>query len=261
MRGTLLFDIDGVIRDVSGSYRLAIQQTVFHFTKWNPSIEDIDKLKAEGCWNNDWDTSLELIKRHRAHLTNSELMPHKNELIKVFNSFYFGNDPIEDPQKWQGLINNESLLVTKSFFEELSLQGFAWGFVSGAERPSANFLLKTRLGLKNPPLVAMGEAPEKPNPQGLLQLAKEITNDFLGSNAPPIAYLGDTVADILTIKRAREVLPDQKFISLAVAPPHLHMKGKEVARADYEKTLREYGADHILKSTSEAIDKISDWKD
>ena len=56
--GLILFDIDGVIRDVTNSYRLAIQETVHFFSEWRPSIEDIDSIKSEGSWNNDWDLSL-----------------------------------------------------------------------------------------------------------------------------------------------------------------------------------------------------------
>ena len=38
----LLFDIDGVIRDVAGSYRRALQETVAHYSGWRPSAADID---------------------------------------------------------------------------------------------------------------------------------------------------------------------------------------------------------------------------
>ena len=59
----LLFDIDGVIRDVAGSYRRALQETVAHYSGWRPDASDIDRLKAEGSWNTDWDASLELLRR------------------------------------------------------------------------------------------------------------------------------------------------------------------------------------------------------
>ena len=51
--GLILFDIDGVIRDVTNSYRMAIKETVSFFCGWTPSIQDIDSIKSEGCWNND----------------------------------------------------------------------------------------------------------------------------------------------------------------------------------------------------------------
>ena len=53
-RAVLLFDIDGVIRDVAGSYRRAIVETVQHFSGWAPELDAIDALKGEGRWNNDW---------------------------------------------------------------------------------------------------------------------------------------------------------------------------------------------------------------
>ncbi|MFM6757157.1 MAG: TIGR01548 family HAD-type hydrolase, partial [Dolichospermum sp.] len=62
----VIFDIDGVIRDVSGSYRRALSDTVEYFTEqaYRPTAIDIDHLKSEGIWNNDWEASQELIYRH-----------------------------------------------------------------------------------------------------------------------------------------------------------------------------------------------------
>ena len=44
----VVFDIDGVIRDVGGSYRRAIADTVEHFTGGasRPTLTDIDALKS-----------------------------------------------------------------------------------------------------------------------------------------------------------------------------------------------------------------------
>ena len=67
--------------------------------------------------------------------------------------------------------------------------------------------------------------------------------------SPPIAYLGDTVADVLTVQRARQQCPDARFLSLAVAPPHLHGPQALERRAAYEARLIEAGADVVLPST------------
>ena len=162
-KGFILFDIDGVIRDVTNSYRLAIQKTVESYCKWHPSIKDIDILKAEGLWNNDWDVSLELLKRYQIKNKLLVDLPHRDELIDRFNSFIFGGDPEGDFKKWNGFILKESLLVNTVFFEKISQLKIKWGFVSGAEHSSANYILKEKLDLINPPLIAMGDAPEKPN--------------------------------------------------------------------------------------------------
>ncbi len=254
LKGFLLFDIDGVIRDVTQSYNLATQETVNHFINWRPTLKNIDDLKAEGCWNNDWETCKELIKRHENSEQFPNLIPRLDEITNIFNNFYFGGDPEKNDCEWKGFIRNENLLVNQDFFKSLTLKKVKWGFVSGAELSSAKFVLERRLGLSNPPLIAMGDAPDKPDPTGLIRLANELAGAPLGPSTPPIAYLGDTAADVLTIQNARKKVPDQIFISLAVAPPHLHNNQK--GREKYEKNLRIKGADIIFKSTNEALEDI-----
>jgi HAD superfamily phosphatase len=233
----LLFDIDGVIRDVAGSYRRALQETVAHYSGWRPDAADIDRLKAEGSWNNDWDASLELLRRRGGSV------PERDALIGIFSGFYFGGDPQGDPGNWRGFIGDEPLLVEPQLFDDLSAAGIRWGFVSGAEPPSALYVLQQRLGLVDPPLIAMGDAPDKPDPTGLIRLADQLA---AGERPGRIAYLGDTVADVRTVVQARLQRPDWPWCSLAVAPPHV------TERAEYHEQLRQAGADHILE-TSRAV--------
>ena len=241
-----------MIRDVAGSYRRAIVETVRHFSGWAPESAVIDALKGEGCWNNDWQASMELLRRH-----GTDPLPAWDRLVAVFSDHYFGGDPEGDPALWRGFIGSEPLLVDAPFFAALSGQGIAWGFVSGAEPPSARFVLEQRLELVAPPLVAMGQAPDKPDPTGLLALAATLARGPLGAGAPPVAYLGDTVADVETVRRARARVPGQRFEALAVAPPHLQQAGREAERQRYEHQLRQAGADRILGSTTQVLDLFS----
>ena len=138
-----MFDIDGVIRDVSKSYRFAIKETVNCLSGWEPKTEDIDNLKATGSWNNDWDLSHELIRQaQQQKKEGDQKVPSRKKIIEVFNNFYFGCNPINSSiKKWTGFINNETLLVDKNFFTGLMQKGIVYGFVSGAELPSARFVL------------------------------------------------------------------------------------------------------------------------
>lgn len=231
-----------MIRDVSGSYRRAVQATVEHYSGWLPSPSCIDALKGEGRWNNDWDASLELLRRHGASL------PVRRDLIDVFSDFYFGGDPDGDPSTWTGYISDEPLLVQRDFFAALDQNGWLWGFVSGAEPPSVRFVLQQRLGLVNPPLIAMGDAPDKPDPGGLVELSDSLLPD---RSVGVVAYLGDTVADVQTVLNARIQRPDRHWISLAVSPPHLLPGSDE--RSVYEQQLMAAGADLVLSSTEAAI--------
>ncbi|KGG13468.1 MULTISPECIES: TIGR01548 family HAD-type hydrolase [Prochlorococcus] len=253
LKGLILFDIDGVIRDVSSSYHLALKKTVNSFCGWEPSHKDIDSLKSEGCWNNDWDASLELIKRYVQKKKLSTKLPERQSIIKIFSDFYFGKNQGDDPFLWEGFIKDEPLLVEPSLFKGLTKNNIGWGFFSGAEPPSAKYVLESRLGLKNAPLRAMGDVPDKPDPTGLIELSQEIYGMNLGSNAPVIGYLGDTVADVLTVKRARKEIPTQSFLSIAIAPPHLHQPENLSFRLQYESQLKQAGADIILKSSQEIL--------
>ncbi|WP_396122314.1 TIGR01548 family HAD-type hydrolase [Cyanobium sp. ATX 6A2] len=247
-RAVLLFDIDGVVRDVAASYRRALAETVHHYGGWRPDATCIDALKGEGRWNNDWEASLELLRRH-----GLDPLPAFSALVTVFSGFYFGGDPDGEPAQWRGFIGDEALLIDRSCFESLSAAGIAWGFVSGAEPASARYVLEQRLGLSDPPLVAMGDAPDKPDPTGLMRLARMLGGEP-GALAPPVAYLGDTVADVLTVQNARRLYPSQRFFSLAVAPPHLHHQPE--ARRRYERSLQSAGADAVITTSDAALGEL-----
>ena len=251
--GLILFDIDGVIRSVENSYRLSLKKTVFEFCGWEPSFQDIDNAKNEGIWNNDWDLSLELIKRYIKSKNLNINSPSRRDIIERFEYFYFGGNPNGNSKDWTGFINNEELLVEKEFFYLLNANGIIWGFVSGAESASAKYVLEKRLKLKFPPLISMEDAPEKPNPEGLICLAKRLSKDKPGSSNLPIAYVGDTIADVQTVLNARKKIPSQKFISIGVAPPHLHLEVRKKERNLYESKLKEVGADLILNSVNDLI--------
>ena len=255
-KGVILFDIDGVIRDVTNSYRLSVQKTVLKYCNWEPSTYDIDVLKNEGIWNNDWDLTLELIRRFINKNKLSLEPPSRDNIINNFEKLYFGCHPNESHANWSGFINNEKLLVDTKFFDFLNLNKIRWGFVSGAELPSAKFVLENRLRLNNPPLIAMNDAPDKPNPQGFLKLAHRLLEEDFGPNCPPVAYVGDTIADIKTVINARQLIPEQVFISIGIAPPHLHPVKYHKERIKYESNLEISGADLVIKSIND-IKKLS----
>lgn len=229
-----IFDIDGVIRDVSGSYRRAIADTVEHFTqgKYRPSPADIDNLKSEGVWNNDWEATQELTYRfwESQGVERENLELSYSELVNFFQFKYKGTDPTD----WNGYICEEKLLISSSYLDSLSEAGIYWGFFSGAPRDEANYVLKKRLKLENPILTAMEDAPGKPDPTGLLQTVEHIERaDRLPTNIP-IIYAGDTVADMLVVMRAKCVLPSRNWIGVGILPPHI-LSNPEIKSSYSEK--------------------------
>jgi HAD superfamily phosphatase len=215
----IIFDIDGVIRDVSQSYRRALADTVEYFTDqaYRPTSIDIDNLKAEGIWNNDWEASQEFIYRYfmKQGKNPTEIAITYQEIVQYFQSRYRGTDP----ENWNGYICNEPLLVQHNYFQELTQASISWGFFSGATRGSATYILEKRLGLKSPTLIAMEDAPGKPDPTGLFTTIQLLEN---GNNSiSNIIYVGDTVGDMYTIENAKKIDNSRNWIGVGVLPPHV----------------------------------------
>ncbi|MEH2336802.1 TIGR01548 family HAD-type hydrolase [Nostoc sp.] len=246
-KAIVVFDIDGVVRDVSGSYRRAIADTVEYFTTqaYRPTPLDIDQLKSEGVWNNDWEASQELIYRYfeTQEQTREQLQLDYNAIVAFFQSRYRG----PDPNNFTGYICNEPLLLQPSYLEQLTQAEIAWGFFSGATRASANYVLEKRLGLQSPVLIAMEDAPGKPDPTGLFATVKILENGC--ENLPTVFYVGDTVADMYTVEKARNLHPHRTWIGVGVLPPHVQ---QTAARRDtYTETLKKAGSAIVLSNVQE----------
>jgi HAD superfamily phosphatase len=245
-RACTFFDIDGVIRDVSRSYRRALADTVEYFTHgaYRPTQKEIDDLKAEGCWNNDWDGAQELIYRYfeqHGHQRHQVALDY-DTLVTFFEDRYTG-------QNWSGYIQDEPLLVDLDYFQAFSTAAIAWGFVSGATRDSAEYVLKQRLQLHHPLLIAMEDAPGKPNPQGLICAYRQAIPD----GDVPVFYVGDTVADMQTVVNARHAVPS-RWYGLGVIPPHV----QPADRPHYGDRLRAAGATAVFESTRDITPAVLD---
>lgn len=254
----VVFDIDGVVRDVSGSYRRAIADTVEHFTNgaYRPSSVEIDQLKSEGVWNNDWEASQELVYRYfeaqgqaRSALNSSASLSQValdyDTLVAFFQSRYRG----PDPENWTGYICTEPLLLEPNYLESLTSAKIPWGFFSGATRGSANYVLERRLGLQKPVLIAMEDAPSKPDPTGLLATVEQLEQPHQVDVEMPVIYVGDTVADMYTVQRARTLCPRRCWIGVGVLPPHVQDTPER--RDAYEAILKQAGAAVVFSNVQE----------
>ena len=245
MKAIIIFDIDGVIRDVGNSYRKAIADTVEYFTDgaWRPTMEDLDNLKSEGIWNNDWEASQELTYRYFEAMdkTREEVGLNYERIVEFFQERYRG----KNPKQFDGYIANEPLLVSLNYFQQLSNNQMGYGFFSGATRGSAEYVINQRLKLDNPVLVAMEDAPSKPDPAGMFNAIAQI--EAKSSNVPAF-YLGDTVADMYTVVKAREIQPERNWIGVGILPPHVQTSSTR--QADYAQKLMSAGAEVVLSNVA-----------
>lgn len=172
----LIFDMDGVLVDVSESYREAIRQTVRNFTGRDISRAAIQDLKNQGGWNNDWEVSHHFVRGCGVEV-------QYGEVVDYFQRVFFGEDGS------QGLIRRERWVAEAGLLERLS-QRFRLAIFTGRIRQEVEFTLgRFAAGLRFDPVVTTDDiARSKPAPDGLVRIAE------LAPGAK-LWYVGDTVDD------------------------------------------------------------------
>ena len=181
----LIFDMDGVLVDVSKSYRLAIQKTAGFFLKKKIDPAEIQQLKNAGGYNNDWDLTEALVKNKGAKV-------EKGELIEKFQEYYLG-------ENFRGLIKNEKWLLNIDVLARLKSK-YKLAILTGRPKSEAEYALK-RFKVKKffDVVITMDDIPknkQKPNPYGLRLVTKKL-------RVKDAVYLGDAVDDVIMAAKAR----------------------------------------------------------
>lgn len=175
MSSVLVFDMDGVLAEVSGSYLATISATVAHFTGKAASPEIIAQYKKAGGWNNDWELSQKLILD-----LGARDVPY-GEVVEVFQSYFLG--PNHD-----GLITRENWIPAEGLLACLA-EKHALAIFTGRLRLEVDITLaRFAPEVRWVSIIADGETKPKPAPDGLLA----ITAAHAGSR---LTYVGDNVDD------------------------------------------------------------------
>src|SRR5579863_2594120 len=77
----LVFDMDGVLVDVTESYRETVVETVAHFTGRAISSDSIQAYKNQGGWNNDWMLSQKICRDLGVELPYATVVEYFNYLF------------------------------------------------------------------------------------------------------------------------------------------------------------------------------------
>ncbi len=176
-RGVLVFDCDGVLVDVTESYREAIQQTVASFTGVRPTRELIQQYKLAGGWNNDWKLSHRLIQEAGLAVTYEEV-------VARFDRLFMGANGSGD-----GLIVRERWIAEPGLFERLA-ENYRLAIFTGRHAYELEATLR-RLGFEarfDPCVTHDADFPPKPAPQGLQHISGLCRGEQL-------IYVGDTIDD------------------------------------------------------------------
>lgn len=179
---SLIFDMDGVLVDVSMSYRKAIKQTAEFFLKRKIDNTEIEAIKQKVGMNNDWDATYALI--------NNKTFSYE-EVKRVFQKYYLG-----DGLK-KGFIENEKLLIAKKDLLRLKKTYKKLGIATGRPKEEAQYVInRFNLNALFDVVVTKGDTKkEKPYPDPILRAIK-----MLGVKKS--IYIGDSPSDIVAATRA-----------------------------------------------------------
>jgi len=178
----IVFDMDGVLAEVTESYREAIQQTVEHFTGERPTRDQIQQYKNAGGWNNDWALSQKIAADYGVEIPYQAVIDH-------FNKIFIGNDG-------DGLILRESWFPQNGLLERLGAK-FGLAIFTGRLRYELDYTLRRFVPdvRFDPILCADDVVRAKPAPDGLLEIARR----HPGRKS---IYVGDTVDDARSARAA-----------------------------------------------------------
>ena len=174
----LVFDMDGVLVDVTESYRETIVKTVEHFTGKTIARDSIQDYKNQGGWNNDWMLSQKICRDLGVEIQYTTI-------IEYFNYLFLD----------QGMIHRERWLPRDGLLDRLG-ERFEFAIFTGRTTEEAEITLQ-REGVRDRFLLVSANdvENEKPAPDGLLKIAALHPGKKL-------LYIGDTVDDARCAKAA-----------------------------------------------------------
>jgi HAD superfamily hydrolase (TIGR01548 family) len=172
----IVFDVDGVLVEVTASYRETIRATVRHFTGADVPNEVIQQFKNAGGWNNDWDLSHHLIAEQGAQVDY-------RTVVDRFNRIFLGEGSTP------GLIEQEKWIPKPGFLEELSTRHTLAIFTGRLRYELQPTLERFATHVAFSETISADDVTEqKPSPQGLQIIQRAHPSETLW-------YLGDTVDD------------------------------------------------------------------
>ncbi len=206
----VLFDMDGVLVDVSRSYRRAIEETVFHFTGRSITNSTVQRYKNVGGFNDDWTLT-------HAIIADSGMEVSRHRVVAEFQRRYRGDN-------WNGFITQETPLISTRTLERLAQAEFILGIVTGRPELEACWT-RDRLGWKRYfPLLVAKEKHEhrgKPDPFPLRHALGILNAAGLDIRPEATVYVGDTVDDMAAARGAG-------MWAVGVAPPYVDSEAHQV---------------------------------
>jgi len=178
----LIFDVDGVLVDVSGTYWRSALETVRNLTGKRVTYAELHKWKSKPGFNDDWSMVAAWVTALGKPLSYEEARV-------AFEKFYWGSDGKP------GNVRNEKILVSVKQIEKWA-QRYELNLFTGRTRQELSYTFEYWPATKYfRTVITMDDARKKPHPDGL--------QIILGDRDPATAlYLGDNIDDALAARDA-----------------------------------------------------------
>ena len=179
----LVFDMDGVLAEVTESYREAVVQTVRHFTGKTIERDSIQGYKNRGGFNNDWLLSQQIC-------ADLGIQVPYDTVAKFFCDLFFG------PNGNDGLVSREVWLPRDGLLESLARR-YRLAIFTGRLHSEADVTLRRyAANIAFSPIIAEEDVVKgKPAPEGLFLIREQ-------TGAENMIYVGDTVDDARSARSA-----------------------------------------------------------
>jgi HAD superfamily phosphatase len=179
----LIFDVDGVLVDVRGTYWRSALETVRHLSGKRVTYSDLHRWKAKPGYNDDW--------RMTADWVTSLGTPTTYEQAQAaFNGFYWGT------AEKRGNVLNEKLLITPRQIATWAKR-YELNLFTGRNRREFSFTFDRWEGAQHfRTAITMDDVTHiKPHPEGLHKI-------LAGRDPATALYLGDNIDDALAARDA-----------------------------------------------------------
>ncbi len=220
----IIFDVDGVLVDVRGSFHLTTLQTVRFFTGKRVTSPELQEWKNRSGYNDDWKLSTAWVQSLGGKFEYEEVK-------RKFVELYWG-------EKGAGNVAREKWLLPEAMLRRLAKRSQLALFTGRTRRELDYTLDLCRVRKFFGDIVTVEDVIRpKPDPEGLLKI--------LGSRKPSSAiYVGDSVDDALAAQSAQ-----MPFLGV--------LFGRGSARRERARLLRERGAIAVMNKVSD----LESWLD
>jgi HAD superfamily phosphatase len=180
----IIFDVDGVLVDVRGSFHRSIIETIYFFTGQSPTYAEIHQWKNRSGYNDDWRLTTDWIA------SLGKPIPYAKVKAR-FQKIYWGT------RELPGNVSREKWLVTPSRLDRWSRRADLALFTGRTRRELRHTLNAVPEYDLFRRAVTMNDVKKgKPDPEGLQLLLD-------GVASRDAVYLGDNIDDALAARSAR----------------------------------------------------------